>query len=137
MTHRTYLIHVRPATGPGITARCVCDGQPTAALLGQALLGGVAGSVRVRLEQMHPYMTDAELEGYVLYKLTDALLDRIEAERQAWSEVFQLAVNEMSKTVARSVAQGVVKREADLLIRGNPGSLKPLGFLARKQRSRR
>lgn len=44
----TYLILIRPATGPAYHARCTCDGQPTAALIGQALLGEVAGSVLVR-----------------------------------------------------------------------------------------
>lgn len=48
MTHRTYLILIRPATGPAYHARCTCDGQPTAALVGQALLGDAAGSVLVR-----------------------------------------------------------------------------------------
>lgn len=45
---KTHLILIRPATGPAYHARCTCDGQPTAALVGQALLGDVAGSVLVR-----------------------------------------------------------------------------------------
>lgn len=45
---KTYLILIRPATGSAYHARCTCDGQPTAAFIGQALLDGAAGSVLVR-----------------------------------------------------------------------------------------
>lgn len=132
----TYLILIRPATGPAYHARCTCDGQPTAAVIAQALLGDVAGSVLVRAEPGGGEFSNSVLTGRSPHTIildemfTDTLLDRIDAERQAWGQVFQLAVNEMQKTVARSIAR-------DIMTQPMPSMAKPCGsdFLARKQRN--